>query len=74
MLGYVAGPAVGALTYDVVQTYVLPVALGLVGVLYDSDTATQIALIWLAHIGLDRFIGYGLEYPTAFNDTHLQRV
>jgi hypothetical protein len=36
--------------------------------------ATQIALIWFAHIGTDRFLGYGLEYPTRFKDTHLQRV
>ena len=34
----------------------------------------QIALIWLAHIGFDRSLGYGLEYPSGFRDTHLQRV
>ena len=33
-----------------------------------------VALIWLAHIGADRLFGYGLKYPTAFNDTHLSRV
>jgi hypothetical protein len=45
-----------------------------VGVLADSDVAVQLALIWLAHIGADRALGYGLKYPTAFKDTHLQRV
>jgi len=40
----------------------------------DAETATQIALVWLAHIGFDRFFGYGLKYPTGFKDTHLQRV
>jgi hypothetical protein len=74
MLGYLGGPRVGALAYDVVHTSVLPVALGAYGVLGDSDTATQLSLIWLAHIGLDRLLGYGLKYPTAFKDTHLQRV
>ncbi len=74
IIGYIGGPGVGALTYDVVHTYVLPVALGVFGVLGDSGTATQIALIWLAHIGGDRLLGYGLKYPTAFKDTHLQRV
>jgi len=34
----------------------------------------QLALIWLVHIGADRLLGYGLKYPTAFKDTHLQRV
>jgi len=74
MLGYVGGPRTGALTYDLVHAYVLPVALGAYGVLGGSGTATQLSLIWLAHIGLDRLLGYGLKYPTAFKDTHLQRV
>jgi hypothetical protein len=52
----------------------LAVALGTVGVVADSDAATKIALIWLAHIGADRLLGYGLKYPTAFKDTHLSRV
>ena len=74
MLGYVEGPAAGAAVYDVVHTYALPIALGVVGVLGDSDTALQLALIWVAHIGADRLLGYGLKYPTGFSDTHLQRV
>jgi hypothetical protein len=74
MLGYLGGARVGALTYDVVHTYALPVALGVVGVVSERDTAVQIALIWLVHIGVDRFLGYGLKYPTGFRDTHLQRV
>jgi hypothetical protein len=32
------------------------------------------ALVWIAHIGVDRFSGYGLKYPSGFRDTHLQRV
>ena len=73
-VGYLAGPRVGAATYDVAHTYALPVALGAVGVVADADLATQLALIWIAHIGIDRAIGYGLKYPTGFRDTHLQRV
>jgi hypothetical protein len=74
MLGYLGGPRVGALSYDLVHTYAGPVALGVVGVLGGYETAAQIALIWLAHIGIDRMLGYGLKYPTGFKDTHLQRV
>ncbi len=73
-VGYLAGPRVGAASYDVVHTYALPVALGTAGVVTGSDLATQLALIWVAHIGIDRAIGYGLKYPTGFRDTHLQRV
>jgi hypothetical protein len=36
--------------------------------------ALTIALIWLAHAGFDRLLGYGLKYPTAFTDTHLGRI
>jgi hypothetical protein len=74
MLGYLAGPRVGAVTYDTVHTTVAPVALGAAGVLAGADLAVQLALIWLAHIGADRLLGYGLKYPSAFKDTHLQRV
>ena len=73
-LGYLAGPRVGALTYDLAHTYAWPVALGVGGVLAESGTATQLALIWATHIGVDRLVGYGLKYPTGFKDTHLQRV
>ncbi len=73
-LGYLAGPRVGALTYDLAHTYAWPVALGAGGVLAESGTAVQLALIWATHIGVDRLVGYGLKYPTGFKDTHLQRV
>ncbi len=74
MLGYLAGPRTGAVAYDVVHTYVLPVVLAAAGVIADSDTALALALIWLTHIGVDRAVGYGLKYPSGFKDTHLQRV
>ena len=74
MLGYLAGPRVGAMSYDVVHSYALPIALGALGVVSGTDLEMQLALIWLAHIGIDRALGYGLKYPTGFKDTHLQRV
>ena len=69
-----AGPRVGATAYDLVHTYVAPVLLGAAGVIWSSDTALVLALIWLTHIGVDRAVGYGLKYPSGFKDTHLQRV
>jgi Domain of unknown function (DUF4260) len=74
MLAYLGGLSTGALVYDVAHTYVLAIALGVAGVLAESELATQLALIWFAHIGLDRMVGYGLKYPSGFKDTHLQRL
>ena len=74
MIGYAAGDTIGAAAYDAAHTYALPVALAAIGVIADAEVAVQVGLIWLAHIGVDRAISYGLEYPTGFKDTHLQRV
>jgi hypothetical protein len=73
-LGFLAGPRVGTVSYDLVHTEAWPVALGAAGVLGGSETAIAVALVWLVHIGVDRAVGYGLKYPSAFRDTHLQRV
>jgi hypothetical protein len=74
LLAYVAGPRAGALAYNSVHTLTLPILLGTVGVLADSAVPVQVALIWLAHIGMDRLLGYGLKYPSGMRDSHLQRV
>jgi hypothetical protein len=74
MGGYLAGPTIGAAAYDAAHTYALPVALAAAGLLVDAETAVQLGLIWLTHIGVDRAVGYGLKYPSGFKDTHLQRV
>jgi hypothetical protein len=74
MVGYAAGVRIGALAYDAVHTLAAPIVLATAGVVWDVDAAIQLALIWFAHIGADRALGYGLKYPTHFQDTHLQRV
>ena len=74
MIGYLRDTAVGSLSYNVVHSYILPLALALVGLLSAGDLALQLALIWLAHIGMDRLVGYGLKYPDDFKATHFNRV
>ena len=74
MVGYLAGTTIGAVAYDAAHTYALPVALTAVGLIAGAETAVQLGLIWLKHIGVDRAIGYGLKYRSGFKDTHLQRV
>jgi hypothetical protein len=40
----------------------------------DSPLTLSIAMIWLAHIGIDRALGYGLKYSAGFGFTHLGRI
>jgi hypothetical protein len=74
MLAYLAGPRAGAAGYNLVHTYVLALALTLAGFLGGFPFATAGGLIWIAHIGFDRALGFGLKYPTSFGDTHLGRA
>ena len=74
MLGYLAGPKVGAAIYNAFHTYAMPAVVGALGMVFASPVAMAVALIWFAHIGMDRTVGYGLKYPTSFEDTHLGRV
>ena len=69
--GYAAGPKIGSVIYNAAHTTVLPLALAGIGVVGDSEMAVAVALIWLAHIAMDRMLGYGLKLPTGFKDTHL---
>jgi hypothetical protein len=73
MLGYRFGPVVGAAAYNAVHTTLAPAALGAIGLALGAPTMQALALIWIAHIGLDRALGYGLKYSTGFGDAHLGR-
>ncbi|WP_415378958.1 DUF4260 family protein [Halosimplex sp. TS25] len=71
MLGYLAGPRVGSVSYNVVHTYTLPLAVGGVAYWADAPLVVAAAAVWAAHIGADRFFGFGLKYSTGFERTHL---
>jgi hypothetical protein len=71
MVGYLAGAHAGSRLYNAVHTYLGPLALGAVGVGLAVPPLQWIALVWAAHIGVDRAVGYSLKYPTGFGETHL---
>ena len=71
MIGYRFGSVAGAAAYNAAHTYLAPAALGAAGLALGAPTMQALALIWIAHIGLDRALGYGLKYTTGFGDTHL---
>jgi len=73
-LGYLGGNRVGAAVYNAFHNYLPPGVLVLVGVLAGVALPIWLGLIWFAHIGMDRMVGYGLKYPGSFNETHLGKI
>jgi Domain of unknown function (DUF4260) len=71
---YLAGPRIGAIVYNTAHSYMAPMALMTTGFATNSPLTLSIALIWLAHIGIDRALGYGLKYSAGFGFTHLGRI
>lgn len=74
MLGYLGGPHVGAITYNVAHNWLVGgLVLGL-GWWLAAVPLVLAGAVLVAHTGIDRLLGYGLKYPTAFQDTHLGRI
>jgi hypothetical protein len=71
---YLAGPRAGAIVYNAAHSYMAPMTLMITGFALSSPLVLSIAMIWLAHIGIDRALGYGLKYATGFGFTHLGRI
>ena len=74
MLGYLRGPKVGAVVYNVAHTYVTPAILGGIWWFTQEAQVGRVAALWTAHIAFDRLLGYGLKDSKGFKHTHLQRV
>jgi hypothetical protein len=74
MLGYLLNPRVGAATYNLVHSYLLPAFSLAFGLWFNIPVLTFAGILVLAHIGLDRTLGYGLKLSSSFQDTHLGRI
>jgi Domain of unknown function (DUF4260) len=71
---YLSGPRFGAMIYNAMHTYLIPIPLMVIGLGLEAPLLLSIAIIWLAHIGIDRALGYGLKYSAGFGFTHLGRI
>jgi hypothetical protein len=71
---YLSDPKTGAIVYNAAHSYMAPVAMMTFGFALASPLWLSIALIWMAHIGIDRALGYGLKYSAGFGFTHLGRI
>jgi hypothetical protein len=74
MLGYLAGPGVGAVTYNLVHNWATASGLALLAIVTGELWPLLAGAVVAAHVGMDRALGYGLKLPTSFQDTHLGRI
>jgi Domain of unknown function (DUF4260) len=74
MVGYLAGPRAGAVTYNLAHNLVTALLVLAVGWFAAIAPLALAGAILLAHVGMDRTLGYGLKLPTSFQDTHLGRI
>jgi hypothetical protein len=73
-LGYLAGSRVGAIAYNAAHSYIGALACFGSGLVLVAPELEVAGLIWCAHIGFDRAMGYGLKYAAGFAFTHLGRI
>ena len=74
MLGYLINKKLGAFLYNIFHIYFWPLLLIIIGLFTDNLWFIWIGFIWMAHIGLDRAVGYGLKYRDSFKTSHLQKL
>lgn len=74
ILGFLLNNKIGTIVYNIFHTYTTSLITIFLGFLLSIPTILAIGLIWTAHIGMDRMVGYGLKYLNDFKDNHLNRV
>jgi hypothetical protein len=72
--GFAFGKLAGSIVYNLAHTPVLPLLLAVAGIVAGAPLGMEIGLIWLAHIGMDRALGFGLLYPHGSRESHFSRV
>jgi hypothetical protein len=73
-LGYLGGKNIGSAFYNLMHSYSLPLCLGIVFWYLSLSDFYFVIIIWIAHIGFDRALGYGLKYSAGFRYTHLGKI
>jgi hypothetical protein len=74
LFAYFHSAKVGAIAYNIMHSYVLPLMLFAYGFFVSSSEVDRVAIIWIAHIGFDRALGYGLKYSRGFRYTHFGKI
>jgi len=74
MIGYLRGSRLGAITYNLVHNLATALIVLAIGWFAAIAPLALAGAILVAHVGMDRSLGYGLKLPTDFKDTHLGRI
>ncbi|MEO7295581.1 MAG: DUF4260 domain-containing protein [Candidatus Limnocylindria bacterium] len=74
MIGYLGGPRLGAITYNLAHNLATALVILAIGWLAAIAPLALFGAILVAHVGMDRSLGYGLKLPTDFKDTHLGHI
>lgn len=74
MLGYLFNTRIGTWLYNIGHSFILPAILLMISFSTESSLPLMVSIIWLAHICMDRALGYGLKYEESFKETHLQKI
>jgi hypothetical protein len=72
--GYLFGPRVGSILYNLVHHRGLALGYYVIGVVAASPALALAGIVIFAHSSLDRTFGYGLKYPDSFANTHMGRI
>jgi hypothetical protein len=72
--GYLRGPRVGALTYNLFHNWATGLVVLGAGLAASLPIVALVGSVLIAHVGMDRAVGYGLKLTTGFVDTHLGRI
>ena len=73
-IGFLASQRIGTFTYNLLHNWVPGIVTLGIGVWLASPAVLLAAAILIAHVGMDRAVGYGLKLPSSFHDTHLGRM
>lgn len=74
LIGYAINHQVGAILYNIGHHLVVPLGLLWIALVFDLEKLLLCSYVWLAHIFIDRFLGYGLKYKHSFEETHMQKI
>ncbi|MDU4930107.1 MAG: DUF4260 domain-containing protein [Staphylococcus epidermidis] len=74
MLGYVINRKTGSYVYNIGHTCIIPIIIALLYLYIDERLLLQISLIWLAHISMDRTMGFRLKYSSDTDKTTIQKI